>query len=549
MGAGCHVNRPPNNHAKQQILYSAIASDPRTFNPILITDAASGQLIGDLFDSFIRTNPLTNLPEPGLAESWDIAPDEKTVTFHLRHNVKWFDGKPLTAHDVLFTLRVIYDPRVPNSYRPSLLVDGQPITAEAPDDYTVVMHLPKPFAPLLYEIGIPVLPAHILEPIWKAGDFNHVWGIDTLPAQIIGDGAYRMTRYVPAQVVRYARNPDYWMKDGHGGELPRLHGETVMIVQDQNAAYLRYLSGQTDVYSPRPEEVLALQQKTKDLRIQVKKIGVDTGSLFFCFNRNPKHFVKNGVTSPKLKWFTDLNFLRAMAHLIDKRAMVNLVYHGMAEAAVADISPANKIFHNPNLKDYDYDPKEAEAILDAAGYRMIAPGVRGDPAGHPLEFDLTTSTETPEPGLMCALFKQDLANAGIKADYRPLEFTTLVEKLDATFDWDCVLIGFTGGIEPNDASNFYRSSGNLHLWDPNQLHPATPWEAQIDQLLDEGATEMDPKKRAPYYWKIQKILHDQLPIIETVRQIRYASWKDSLENYRPTVWGMYKPEWIHFKAD
>src|SRR5208283_5439873 len=83
----------------------------------------------------------------------------------------------------------------------------------------------------------------------------------------------------------------------------------------------------------------------------------------------------------------------------------------------------------------------------------------------------------------------------------------------------------------------------------NQPKPATPWEAEIDTLLDEGASEMDPNKRAPYYWRIQQILHDQLPIMETVRSQRYASWKNSLENYQPKVWGLYKQEWMQFKPD
>ncbi|MGA7870484.1 MAG: ABC transporter substrate-binding protein [Candidatus Binatus sp.] len=548
---GCRVNRPANDHAINQILYTAVASDPRTFNPILITDATSGALTGDLFESLIRLNPVTTLPEPGLAEKWEIAPDGKTITFHLRHDVKWFDGQPVTAHDVLFTLDVIYDPKVPNSIRPAITIDHQRIIAEAPDDYTVVMHIPKPFAPLLYSIGIPVIPAHILEPVWKAGNFNHTWGIDTSPDKLVGDGPYRMTRYAQSQLVRYEHNNDFWMKDEHGGQLPRLHGQTVTIVQDQNAAYLRYLSGQIDVYGPRTEEVAPLQEKVKNhqLDIAVEQIGSDTGSLFFTFNRNPRHYVKNGVTNPKLEWFTDLKFLQAIAHMIDKKSMIELVFHQLAVPAVADISPENKIFHNPDLKDYDYDPKLAAGMLEAAGYHLVRPGVRTDPKGNRLEFDLTTNTGSPERNEMCTIFKQDIESLGIKVNYRPLEFTTLVDKLDSSFDWDCVLIGFTGGIEPNDGANFYRSSGNLHLWNPDQPKPATPWEAEIDTLLDEGASEMDPNKRAPYYWKIQQILHDQLPILETVRSQRYASWKNSLENYQPKVWGLYKPEWIQFKAD
>ena len=294
--AGCRVNRAGNEHEKSQILYTVIGSDPRTFNPILITDASSGTLTGDLFESLIRVNPVTTLPEPGLAEKWDIAPDSKSITFHLRHDVKWFDGQPVTAHDVLFTLDVIYDPKVPNSIRPAITIDHQRIAAEAPDDYTVVMHLPKPFAPLLYSIGIPVMPAHILEPVWKAGNYNHTWGIDTPPDKLIGNGPYHMTHYTQGQVVRYDRNENYWMKDEHGGQLPRLHGQTVTIVPDQNAEYLRYLSGQIDVYSPRAEEVPALEEKAKnhELDITVQQIGVDTGSLFFSFNRNPRHYLKGG---------------------------------------------------------------------------------------------------------------------------------------------------------------------------------------------------------------------------------------------------------------
>src|SRR5208283_4164035 len=149
-------------------------------------------------------------------------------------------------------------------------IDHQRIAADAPDDYTVVMHLPKPFAPLLYSIGIPVMPAHILEPVWKAGNYNHAWGIDTSPDKIVGNGAYKMVRYAQSQVVNYDRNNDYFMKDEQGGQLPRLHGQNMTIVQDQNAEYLRYLSGQIDVYSPRPEEVFPLQQKAKDLNITVQ---------------------------------------------------------------------------------------------------------------------------------------------------------------------------------------------------------------------------------------------------------------------------------------
>jgi peptide/nickel transport system substrate-binding protein len=547
-GAGCRIRRPANDHARRQILYSTNGSDPRTFNPLLVTDASSGSVTGDVFQGLVRINPITTVPEPALAERWEIAPDGKSVTFHLRHDVKWQDEAPFTARDVLFTMRCIYDPSVPNSERPTLTIDGKPIQAQAPDDYTVRMVLPRPFAPLLYSIGFDILPAHLLEGALEAGRFNHMWGIDTAPHKIVGLGPYQIDSYLQSQYISFNRNPTYWMRGPNGEQLPRLHGEMQLIVSDQNAAYLRFLSGQTDVHSPRPQEVLDLRSKAAQLHIIVKEIGSDPGSLFFSFNRNPRHYVHGGVTNPKLNWFTDLNFLRAIAHLVDKQGMINLCFHGLGTAAVSDISPENKVFHNPNLKDYKYDPKLAAQILEAAGYHLIRPGVRVDPHGNRLEFNLTTNAGNQTREQMCAIFQQDLANVGIKVNYRPLEFTTLVEKLDTTFDWDCILIGFTGTIEPNNGANFLRSSGNLHIWNPAEPKPATPWEAEIDRLLESGSAEMDIKKRAAYYWRIQAILHEQLPIIETVRQKVFAAYKDSLENYRPTVWGLYQPEYIQFRA-
>ena len=549
LGAGCRVNRPPSDHAATQTLYDSMSGDPGTFNPVLVTDSASNAAIGDLYEGLVKENPKTNLIEPDLAASWDFKDGDKTITFHLRHDVKWSDGVPFTARDVLFTMKAIYDPHVPNSASFTLTVDGKPIAAEAPDDYTVVMRVPRPFAPLLYAIGFPIVPEHLLARALAKGQFNRTWGIDTPPARLISLGAYRMARYVPGQQIAFARYADYWMRERDGGPPPRLHGQMLLIVPDRNAQYLHFMAGLTDVYTPRPEEVFSLQEKAAQLGITVQRVGVDTGSLFFAFNRNPRHYRHDGVTDPKYRWFTDGNFLRALAHAIDKQGMISLCFRGLAIPAVSDISPANKIFHNPKLTDYAYDLRLAARILDAAGYQL-RDGVRHDPQGNPVVFELTTNTgDESVRGEMCVILKQDLQHLGITVNYRPLEFITLVNRIETSFDWDCMLMGFSGGIEPNDGANFLRSSGNLHIWNPAEPKPATPWEAEIDQLLEQGTRVMDPHARAPYYWRIQQILHDELPILETVRQVRYVAYRNALENYDATVWGLYQPELIQFRGN
>jgi peptide/nickel transport system substrate-binding protein len=134
----------------------------------------------------------------------------------------------------------------------------------------------------------------------------------------------------------------------------------------------------------------------------------------------------------------------------------------------------------------------------------------------------------------------------MKVNFQALDFGLLVEKLDVTFDWDAMVMGFTGSVEPHNAANLLRSSGNLHLWNPNQQTPATEWEAEIDRQLEAGARTLDPEQRRQAYWRIQEILNQQLPLIQTVRQLRFVAFTNALQNYEQTAWGVYRPELLRF---
>ena len=535
----------PTATRREQRLVSATISDPKTFNSLLAVDQASATAVNDLFDALVRLNPQTLEMEPMLAERWEYNADGTVCTFHLRRGVRWHDGQPFTAADVAFTFDATYDERVPNSMKYLLLVDGKRIQVEVVDDETVRLILPRPFAPLINSLGQPILPKHILAAALADGTFAQQWGIDTPPDKLIGTGPYRMVRYVPAQYIEYRRNPDYWMKDDAGVRLPYLEGQTRLIVPTQDTMYLRFLAGQTDVQAPRPEEVAELRAKAGTLQISVAELGVETGTTFISFNRNPRHYVKDGKTDPRLTWFTDPNFVRAIAHAIDKQSMIVNCLNGYGRPAVAEISPENKIYHNPNLADYAYDLGEAKRLLAAGGYvDRDGDGVLEDRDGNPIEFSLHTNSGNQVREKICSILKEDWSKLGMKVNYRPLDFTALVEKIDNTFDWDAILIGFTGTSDPNNSANLLRSSGNLHVWNPGQPKPATSWEADIDRLLDQGSRELEVQKRRSYYWQIQEILHQELPMIETVRQTQFVAYKSMLQNFRPTVWGLYRPELI-----
>jgi peptide/nickel transport system substrate-binding protein len=543
LGLACQSGSDTRAASTIQQLTTATLGDPKTFNPILITDTASSQAVDDVFESLVRLNPKTTEVEPLLAERWEYNADGTVCTFHLRKDVRWHDGRPFTARDVVFTYRAVFDDRVPNSSKHVLSIDGKPIKVEAIDDHTVRIVLPRPFAPLLNSIGTSIIPEHILGEALEKGTFAQQWGIDTPPEKLIGTGPFRLTQYVQAQYLRFKRNPNYWMRDEDGAALPYLEERTVLIVPNQDTLYLKFLSGQTDVHSPRPEEIAELESKSSQLGITVREIGIETGTQFVTFNRNPRHYDRNGRRAPQLAWFTDQSFLRAIAHAVDKEAIKVNCMNGYGVPAVAEISPENKIFHNPNLTDYEYDLEKARALLNEGGYLdRDGDGVIEDRQGNPLEFSLYTNSGNQVREKMCSILKEDWTKLGMKVNYRPLDFTALVERLDTTYDWDAILIGFTGGVEPHNGANVLRSSGNLHMWSPNQKSPETEWERSIDELLERGSRELNVEKRRQHYWQIQEILHRELPMIQTVRQRVFVAVRNRVQSYEPYVWGLHRPE-------
>lgn len=532
------------NATAPTILSTAIISDPKTFNPLLVTDEPSNKALGHVFEGLVRRDPLTLDIEPHLAERWEVSDDGKQWTFHLRKDVRWHDGEPFTADDVVFTFDAVFHDKVANSAKHVLEVDGQAIQVAAVDAYTVRFSMPRPFAPFLAAVGIEILPEHVLAEALKAGTFAQQWGIDTPPGRLVGTGPYRMTQYEPAQFARYARNDDYWARDGERA-LPFLEGRTMLIVPDQNALYLKFLAKQTHIHLPRPEEVSDLQSKAAAQGIRVKELGISTSSQFITFNRNPKAYSKGDTVEPKLAWFTDRQFLQAIAHAVDKEAMVLNCLSGYGEAAVGRTSPSDKVFFHPELTDYEYDLERAEALLRDAGF-VERDGRLHDRDGHRVEFSLTTNAGNKIREKMASILKEDWAKLGIQVNYRPVDFTTLVEKLDQTFDWDVIVIGFTATPEPNNGANLLRSSGNLHMWHPSQETPATDWEREVDDLLTAGTKTLDLDKRVKIYRRIQEILHRELPMIQTVRAETYVAYDQRLQNFEMSVWDQRRPERLFF---
>ena len=263
---------------------------------------------------------------------------------------------------------------------------------------------------------------------------------------------------------------------------------TTLIVPDQNTIYLKFLDRQLHVYSPRPEEIDDIRKRSDELEVTLTKIGLDTGMLFVSFNRNPAHYVKDGKRDPRLDWFTDPKFVQAIAHSVDTKSMIQNTYFGYGEpAVVVDLAGEQAVLQPEPARPTSTISRRHGGSSTRAGTAIAtATASARTPRDIVIEFELSTNAGNQVRERLCSILKEDWTKLGLKVNYRPLDFATLVEKLSVNFEWDAMVMGFTGGVEPHNGANLLRSSGNLHLWQPNQKKPATPWEAEIDRELERG---------------------------------------------------------------
>ena len=541
----------------------ATISEPLTFNLAISNEASSSAVLGYLFEGLTETSWLTDQVEPALAESWEHSDDGLTWTFHLRQDVQWHDGQPFTAHDVDFTFnRVIYNDDIPASSRSTFnfrFLDEESgqwqeaqMTVTALDDYTVRFVLPVPFAPFLRSMGTAIYPRHILEQHVDDGTFADTWDIDTDPAEIIGTGPFTIERYDPGERVVLQRNPNYWLKDAAGNRLPYLDKIIRLLVPDLAAELAKFQAGETDLHGVLGEEFADLKPLEAEGNFTIYRRGPTFGSTFLAFNMNPGRNPDTGqlyLAPEKLEWFQNTQFRQAVAHSINKDAIINDVLHGLGYPQWASVSPAAGDFHNPNVRRYEYNLAKANEILDGIGWvDADGNGIREDGAGNEIAFTLVTNTDNSVREKVGMVVQQGLQGIGLKADFKLIEFGALVTQLVSSYDWETMVIGLTGGVDPYSGIGVWHSSEDLHLWHPNQSQPATEWEAEIDALYIMGSQELDRDKRVALYHRAQEIAAENVPLIYTTHSERLTAVRNVFGNTTPTLYGLFDTRYVYRTA-
>ena len=528
-------------------------SDIKTFNPILIQDAYSGIAIGFTLTGLITENAITKQLEPELAEKWEFQQDGKQLIFTMRPNLKWSDGQPLTVDDVLFTYQdIIFNKKIPSGAQDTLRV-GKSQTlpkVEKLDDRRISFFLSEPFAPALRTIGgTGILPKHVFAPtiqedpkdLDKKLKFLETWTLTTPVNQLVGSGAYLIQEYRPSERIIYKPNPYYWKKG-----TPNIEKFVMQIVESPDTALLRFRSGDLDMYRLRGEDYQLLKKFEQRDRFKIYNAGPSTGQAFIMFNLNKGRDPKTDqpfVDPIKSKWFNDVNFRRAVAHALNREAMITNLSRGLAQAQNSPISIPSPYFLPPEkgLKVYDYLPEKSKEILLQAGYKYDDQQQLLDAQGNLVRFTLLA----PAGGRVAlgAQIKNDLEKIGMKIDFNPVDFRIISDKLDNSKQWDATILGFTGGAEPNSAINLWATDGDSHLFNKGPSAEEKPfvgreiadWEQKIHDLMIQGAQELDETKRKAIYAEYQQLVQEQLPLIHLTIPLYMVAIRDRVENVQPSA--------------
>ena len=521
-------------------------SDPKSFNPIIAKETSTTNITTFIFEGLVEMDGVTLEVKPSLAYKWQIDKSGKKWIFYLRDDVYWNDGEKFSADDVIFTYNdLIYNESIPTSSRDVLTVDGKQINVKKVDDYTVEFQLPEKFAPFLKLMTQEIFPKHILEKNVLNGTITSTWGVNEKVNNIVGTGPYKMKEYRPGEWVILEKNEKYWKKDEKGNRLPYIPKIIFLIIPDPNMTILKFRTGDIDIISIRGQDFSVLEPYQKKENFTIYEIGPSHSSNFLSLNQN----VFSPIDNYKIKWFKNLYFRKAIAHSIDKKNIIKNVFNGLAVPQVGPMTPSCGFYYNKNLPDYEYNLSKARQYLLKGGFHYKQRKLF-DNENNQIRFTILTNSDNFERIQIGNVIINDLEKLGMDVNLLPVEFNTLVTKLSVTNDWEGVIIGFTGGIEPHFSKNVWMSYGQLHLWNMGQKKILEEWEKEIDFLFDEGAKELNENKRKVIYDRWQEIVQQQLPLIHTVNPLVIYAVRNKFGNLKPSVYGgvLHNIEEIYVKG-
>lgn len=532
-----------------QIILSGLA-EPNSFNPPLMQEGS--EILIYLYEGLVRENDRGEI-EPALAESWEISSDRRQIFFTLRKGLKWSDGEPLTADDVVFTYDEIYkNPAIPSPAKDLLRIgkSREFPTARKLDDWRVEFILPEPFSPFLRITKMVILPAHALRYYIREKDdsgrhlFLSAWGTDTAPKQIVSNGPYRLESYIPGERITFKKNPYYWRKDDRGRSQPYIDRIVQITVDNDGAALIQFRSGVLDFMYVNPDYFALLKKEEKRGKFTIYNGGMQAHTTVLTFNLNQGRRNGRPLVDPiKSRWFNTVAFRQAVAYSIDRQRLLNILFRGLGTLPNSQIAEVSPYYLSPEagLPVYEYNIHKAKHLLARAGFRYNEKGQLLDRANNRVRFTLTYAVADRTSQNMALLIQEDLSRIGMQVDLHPLAVELVVDKLMNTMDWECQILGlFPIVIEPHDTVTFWYPESYWHFFNRQAQAKQTPvtgrrvaaWEQNIADLYLEGSATGDEKKRQHIYAKTQKLTQEYVPFIYLVNSLSMVAVRDRIQGVK-----------------
>lgn len=467
----------PDRDASPGVVRAALYSEPQTLSLVGKNDRSSDIVARLVTDSLVEYDAGLEL-QPMLATSWEVSPDGRTVTFELRDGVRWHDGAPVTARDVVFTVEKARDPATEAK---SYLAGFQDLVrVEALDDRTVRAEYSKPYADFLEDWRLPIIPEHLAgrEPELLTSEFAR---------NPVGCGPFRFVRHEPGQETVLEVNDDYW------GGRPAVDGITLRVVPDERTAYQAMLRGDLHLLSA-PPDIWAEANRSPDAahlgRVLFHRLTV----WYIAWNQDGSH---EALTDPRVR--------RALLLALDREPFIEKVLGGLGKAAATTYHPDSP-WADPGISPLPYDPEEASRLLEETGWRDgDGDGIR-ERRGRPLEFTLLAPVSRQEiSGRIAAWIQQSLAEIGVRMEIETLEFGAFLERRRSG-QFDALMAALTFTPKPDQFELYHTSAAQDGF---NFFGFSDP---EVDRLLERGRESFDRAEREAIYHALQRRLEELQPL-------------------------------------
>lgn len=489
-----------------------LRTEPKTFNPLLVEDESSETIRYLTAGVLVRLNRYTQELEGELASKWKVAENGRRIDFDLRTNVSFSDGTPFTCEDVAYTIRQLMDPALHSPTGDAFRSAPGAMESKCTGTSSVMARFPGAVAAL-------------------AAQFDQVGILSARSARKESAvlGPFMVGEYKAGSYILLRRNPNYWKHDASGKKLPYLDSIRLEIQQNRELELLRFRRNQLDLVNKLDPEMY------DRLAAEMPKSVIDAGpSLDW-----EVVFFNQVATSPlpdyKRQWFRSDAFRRAISEAINREDICRVVYRGHARPAIGPASVSNHFWLNASLKPAAYSVPSALTRLERDGFHRSGDTLL-DRAGHKVEFSMITNAGNKLHERTLALIQQDLSKLGIQLNVVVLDFPSLIERISRSFNYESVLMAITNvDLDPNSQMNIWVSSADNHQWNPAQKTPETPWEAEMDKLMQAQNAAQDLNQRKAYFDRVQAIVWERAPVLFLVNPNALAAVSSNVKNVTPAT--------------